>query len=94
MTGGAASEDPYFTSVVQFFEPIAGNFAYVFVDEFGGVVEFEGMSAGLFDIDASDNIDALPLQAMGEPPGTTKEVNARHVFHLSSISLGSYGLKL
>lgn len=50
------------------------------------------MSAALFDVDASDNIDAFPLQAMGKTPGTAKEVNARYVSHSRSVSLDGHVL--
>jgi hypothetical protein len=57
----AARQYPDFALPVQSVQLFARNLADVFFYEFGGVVELEGVTTALFDVDTCDDINSLFL---------------------------------
>lgn len=57
----AARENPDFALAVQSVQLCARDLADVFFYEFRGIVEFEGVTTALFNVDTSDDINSLFL---------------------------------
>jgi len=84
LTRGTSGKDLYPAIPEKLVESRTGHLADVLFDEYGIIIELERVSATFLDVDASYDIDALFLEAVGQSTGTAKKVNASNVLHSSS----------